>query len=78
MQSDAGFGKIVGTNFADTFTLEVNALFPDGNLEIDGGGGNDTIIGNDSENIFWGGAQIMQGRSIDTNDNALYTWKKAA
>jgi Ca2+-binding RTX toxin-like protein len=65
--SVSGIDKIIGTDFADTFTLKVNALFPDGNLDIDGGAGNDTIIGNDSENTFWGGAgdDLIDGGTDD-------------
>jgi Ca2+-binding RTX toxin-like protein len=63
----SGIEKIVGTRFDDTFTLAVNAVLPDGNLEIDGGGGNDIIIGNDSENTFWGGDgdDVLDGGSDD-------------
>jgi Ca2+-binding RTX toxin-like protein len=67
----SGIDKIIGTDFDDTFTLRVNALFPDGNLDIDAGGGNDNIIGNDSENTFWGGSgnDVIDGGS---DDDTLY------
>lgn len=47
--------KIIGTSEDDTFTLATNSVLPDSRLDIDGGGGDDTIIGNDSVNKFWGG-----------------------
>ena len=50
-----GIEKIIGTNDDDLFTLTINSVLPDGNLDIDGGGGDDQIIGNDSANTFWGG-----------------------
>jgi Ca2+-binding RTX toxin-like protein len=49
----AGMERIIGTNFADTFTMTEDA---DANIELDGGRGNDTLTGNAADNQLSGGA----------------------
>jgi Ca2+-binding RTX toxin-like protein len=70
----SGIEKIAGTNFDDIFTLKINSLAVDGNLDIDGGGGNDQIIGNDSNNTLRGGANndnLNGGADLDGSHEML-------
>lgn len=46
---------VIGSDYDDTFELPKNLLFPDANIEVRGGKGDDVIIGNFGDNVLSGG-----------------------
>lgn len=51
----AGIEVVIGSDFADNFTLPSNLIFPDDATEVHGGKGNDVIHGNGAVNTLDGG-----------------------